>query len=139
MKKCSIFVVAICLIMCVVIIQPKEKSNTPENHTPKFQDAHSMDWDFIDENYLLKIAEFHGGTIENRAYTILVTLNIVWEDMTPIQDVVLNELYNVDGLNAYDFESISPSKETVKAMELVKYGRFDNSAGSTDYIEFYKN
>ena len=72
----------------------------------KFQDKYSMDWGFVDAQYLLKVAEYHGGTKEERAYTILVTLNKVFEERRSIQDIVLEELYNNDGLESDDFEKI---------------------------------
>lgn len=103
----------------------------------KFQDKYSMDWDFVDAQYLLKIAEYHGGTKEERAYTILVTLNKVFEERKSIQDIVLEELYNNDGLESDDFEKIVASDVTKEALKMIVYDRFDNSAGSTEYKEFY--
>lgn len=103
----------------------------------KFQDKYSMDWDFVDAQYLLKIAEYHGGTKEERAYTILVALNKVFEERRSIQDIVLEELYNNDGLESDDFEKIVASDVTKEALKMIVYDRFDNSAGSTEYKEFY--
>lgn len=103
----------------------------------KFQDKYSMDWGFVDAQYLLKIAEYHGGTKEERAYTILVTLNKVFEERRSIQDIVLEELYNNDGLESDDFEKIVVSDATKEALKMIVYDRFDNSAGSTEYKEFY--
>lgn len=103
----------------------------------KFQDKHSMDWGFVDAQYLLKIAEYHGGTKEERAYTILVTLNKVFEERRSIQDIVLEELYNNDGLESDDFEKIVASDVTKEALKMIVYDWFDNSAGSTEYKEFY--
>lgn len=103
----------------------------------KFQDKYSMDWGFVDAQYLLKIAEYHGGTKEERAYTILVTLNKVFEERRSIQDIVLEELYNNDGLESDDFEKIVASDVTKEALKMIVYDRFDNSAGSTEYKEFY--
>lgn len=103
----------------------------------KFQDKYSMDWGFIDAQYLLKVAEYHGGTKEERAYTILVTLNRVFAEHRSIQDVVLKELYDNDGLKPEDFEGIIVTDETKEALKMIVYDRFDNSAGSTEYKEFY--
>lgn len=103
----------------------------------KFQDKYSMDWGFEDAQYLLKVAEYHGGTKEERAYTILVTLNKVFEERRSIQDIVLEELYNNDGLESDDFEKIVASDVTKEALKMIVYDRFDNSAGSTEYKEFY--
>lgn len=118
-----------------------------DTKTKKFQDKHSMDWDFIDAEFLLKIAEYKGGTVEDRAYTILVTLNRVWEyalddtyepyseyTVSMIQDVVLRELYEVEGITPTEFEGIIPSEETKEAMNMIMYEKFDNSNGSLEYM-----
>ncbi len=110
----------------------------PETKVGKFQDKYSMDWDFIDSQFLLKIAEYHGGTTEDRAYTILVTLNRVFAERRPIQDVVLEELYETDGLNETEFEEICVSDSSKEALRMIMYDRFDNSNGSLQYIEFYE-
>lgn len=107
------------------------------DNVKKFQDKYSMDWDFVDVQYLLKIAEYHGGTKEDRAYTILVTLNKVFEERRSIQDIVLEEFYNNDGLESDDFEKIVATDATKEALKMIVYDRFDNSAGSTEYKEFY--
>ena len=107
------------------------------DNVKKFQDKYSMDWDFVDAQYLLKIAEYHGGTKEDRAYTILVTLNKVFEERRSIQDIVLEELYDNDGLESDDFEKIVATDATKEALKMIVYDRFDNSAGSTEYKEFH--
>lgn len=110
----------------------------PETKVGKFQDKYSMDWDFTDSQFLLKIAEYHGGTTEDRAYTILVTLNRVFAERRPILDVVLEELYETDGLNETEFEEICVSDSSKEALRMIMYDRFDNSNGSLQYIEFYE-
>ena len=69
----------------------------------KFKD--NIRWDWKDEEYLLKIAMFHGGSLEEKAYTILVTLNKVRENGESILDTTLKELYDIDGITAYDYDS----------------------------------
>lgn len=107
----------------------------PETKEGKFQDKYSMDWDFTDSQFLLKIAEYHGGTTEDRAYTILVTLNRVFAERRPILDVVLEELYEIDGLNEMEFEEICVSDSSKEALRMIMYDRFDNSNGSLQYHE----
>ena len=120
------------------IPEDNDSSSEPDSDgVKKFQDKYSMDWGFVDAQYLLKIAEYHGGTKEERAYTILVTLNKVFEERRSIQDIVLEELYNNDGLESDDFEKIVVSDVTKEALKMIVYDRFDNSAGSTEYKEFY--
>lgn len=110
----------------------------------KFQDKMSMDWDSCDAFYLAKIAQYHDGDKYDRAYTIVVTLNRMLErvknhcDDCSILSVVLEELYDNDGLNAYEFEGIVIDKVTVEAMELVVIEKYDPTMGSLEYIEFYK-
>ena len=117
---------------------PQEESQENKSQYIKFQDKHSMDWDFIDGNFLLKIAQYKGRTTEERAYTILVTLNRVFDEEYPdtIVDVVLDELYNVDGITPYDFEGIVIDDTTKAALTMVMYDRLDNSNGSTEYKDF---
>lgn len=104
----------------------------------KFQETYSMDWDFIDAGYLLKIAEYHGGSVEDRAYTILVTLYKVFDEQRSIEDVVLEELYENDGLLPGDFEEIVPGDMTKQAMNKILYEKYDNCNGSVEYKEFHK-
>lgn len=101
----------------------------------KFQDRMSMDWDSEDHMYLGKIAEYHGGTAEDRAYTILVTLNRCIEYDIPIREIVLEELYEYHGLQAYEFEEICISELTKEAFHMIMIERFDNSYGSLEYRE----
>lgn len=128
-------------------INTEDKTVVADTQTKKFQDKHSMDWDFIDAEYLLKIAEYKGGTVEDRAYTILVTLNRVWEyaldetyepyseyTVSMIQDVVLRELYEVEGITSAEFEAIIPGEETKEAMSMIMLEKFDNSNGSLEYM-----
>lgn len=128
-------------------INTEDKTVVADIQTKKFQDKHSMDWDFIDGEYLLKIAEYKGGTVEDRAYTILVTLNRVWEyaldetyepyseyTVSMIQDVVLRELYEVEGITSAEFEGIIPGAETKEAMSMIMHEKFDNSNGSLEYM-----
>lgn len=113
------------------------EESIPEESVKKFQDKYSMDWGFVDAQYLLKVAEYHGGAREERAYTILVTLNKVFAERRSIQDVVLEELYDNNGLKPEDFEGIIVTDETKEALKMIVYDWFDNSAGSTEYKEFY--
>ena len=99
----------------------------------KLQNKISMDWDFIDEEFLLKLAQYKGGSIEDKAYNILVTLNIVYDTKKSIKDVTLKELYDVEGLTSYDWEEIIPDDDTKEAMRMIIYDKFDNSNGSTIY------
>lgn len=122
-----------------LIINDNESSVTYyDNGYTKFQDRMSMDWDFIDHEFLLKIATYKGGSAEQRAYTILVTLNRMLDKNYPntIHEVVLDELYNVDGITSYDFEGIITDDVSRQGMELVLYKKIDNSYGSTEYINF---
>jgi len=83
--------------------------------------------------------EFRVLDVEPDSLTIRVTLNIVWRDMRPIEDVVLEELYDNDNISPYDFEGIMPSETAKEALNKVMLEKLDNSDGSTDYIEFYED
>lgn len=120
--------------LCSSFIAAKRKENKIAVST-----CMSMDWDSDDSLYLEKVAEYHGGNLYDRVYTIRVTLNLVWRDKRPIRDVVLEELYEHDGINEYEFESIIPSDLSIEALRKIMYEKFDNSDGSTTYIEFYED
>lgn len=92
-----------------------------------------MDWDSIDNEYLLKLAQYKGGSVEDRAYNILVALNNVWNTKESIETVTLRELYDVEGLNLYEWEEIIPDEITKEAMRMILYDKFDNSNGSLEY------
>lgn len=155
-----VFFAYVCLLLIFIAVfsHKKEVQNNKENeivieqnfedhdklsfapdsaNVVKFQQKYSMDWDFIDAGYLLKIAEYHGGSVDDRAYTILVTLYKVFNERRSIHDVVLEELYEHDGLYPYEFEEIIPGEMTKEAMRKILYDNFDNCNGSTEYIEFW--
>lgn len=152
MKK-ALLIATLCIMLfslvgCQNATTVENETVVADSQTKKFQDKHSMDWDFIDAEYLLKIAEYKGGTVEDRAYTILVTLNRVWEyalddtyepyseyTVSMIQDVVLRELYEVEGITTDEFEGIVPGEETKEAMNMIMHERFDNSNGSLEYLD----
>lgn len=119
-----------------LVIETEPKSSIE----PKFQSKYSMDWSFMDEGFLVKIASYkgEGKSVEERAYIILVTLNRVFNDQYPndITQVVLDELYGVDGLTPYLFEEIPMDDESYKALDMIMYEQFDNSHGSLDYNNF---
>ena len=100
----------------------------------KFQNKYSMDWDCIDECNLLKLATYKGGSIDTRAYNIIVTLNRVFDKNYPnnILGVVCSELYNYNKISEYDYESIMPDEDSKKAMTMV-YDGWDETNGSLEY------
>lgn len=111
----------------------QDNERDKENSYIKFQNKYSMDWDSIDNEYLLKLAQYKGGSVEDRAYNILVALNNVWNTKESIETVTLRELYNVEGLNSYEWEEIIPDETTKEAMRMILYDKFDNSNGSLEY------
>lgn len=134
--KIMIYVLALSILIGCTGCSSYQKTSSTETfdtHYVKFQDRASMDWDYIDGQFLLKLAQYKGGSIEDRAYNILVTLNIVWKTKMSIENVVLKELYNTEGLSSIELENIIPDDSTKKAMKMIIYNKFDNSNGSTVY------
>ena len=132
-------------ILCFILIGCKKKEDVyieSYNNYETYKDVRFVNITFIDEEFLLKIAQHKGGSVEDKAYTIRVTMNRVWNDefyekyseytLTTVQDIVIRELYEVDGLTAFEFEEIIPDEDSFEAMQLVKQG-FDNSNGSLEY------
>lgn len=100
-----------------------------------------LNWDLIDNEFILKIATFKGGNIENKKYTILVTFNRVINDGYPntIKEVVMDELYNNDGINAFDFESIIPDNESKEALKIILNNYYEKDENNyLEYKHFYK-
>lgn len=88
-----------------------------------------LNWDLVDNEFIFKIATFKGGTLDNKIYTILVTFNRVIDDNYPntIKEVVMDELYNNDGINAYEFESIIPDDESKEAMKMILNNNYESN------------
>jgi hypothetical protein len=114
--------------MCLLLsgCTSKEKEYT------SFQDKHSMDWSAEESNYLMLLAENKGGTVEDRAYNIVVALNRVWSPDYPdtIEEVVDLEL-------PCGKMDLIISDETIEAMHMVMYDRVDNTNGSFEYKDIY--
>lgn len=96
-----------------------------QNTYVKFQDRMSMDWD--EDEYLLWIAQEKGGSVEDRAYTILVTLNRVAELGYPISTMVELEL------GTKFPENFTVDYQSMEALHMITHERFDNSEGSLRY------
>lgn len=96
----------------------------------KIQDKISMDWSLHDEECLLKIAQYYGGNVKNRAYTILVTLNKCYSEKRSIKDIVAEQIFQSK------YEEIIPDKLTEQALQKVVMEKFDNSNGSVKYIRW---
>ena len=122
-------------------IENAEENNMQDNERDKENGYISLiplfdifiTWDSIDNEYLLKLAQYKGGSVEDRAYNILVALNNVWNTKESIETVTLRELYDVEGLNSYEWEEIIPDETTKEAMRMILHDKFDNSNGSLEY------
>lgn len=124
-----------CVLVIVTVVSAANICRThnsvnelSEEYVP-FQYIRSMDWDSEDDYLLRQIAMVKGGNVEDKARTILVTLNRVWRKEYPmsVREVVLMEV---------DEETLSntvPDKECTEAMHKIIFDRFDNSMGSTEY------
>lgn len=123
MKRKLIILCAVCFLLSGC--SAKEETHT--KHT-KFQDKYSMDWSAEDSKYLMLMAENKGGTVEDRAYNIIVALNRVWSSDYPntIEEVVDLEL-------PCGMMELNISDETKEAMHMVVYDRIDNTNGSFEY------
>lgn len=113
--------------MIVTNRNPAHLQDTVESQNTyvKFQDRMSMDWD--EDEYLLWIAQEKGGSVEDRAYTILVTLNRVAESGYPISTIVELEL------GTKFPENFTVDYQSKEALHMITHERFDNSEGSLQY------
>lgn len=90
----------------------------------------------MDNAYLCKLASYYGGDAAQRAYNMQIVLNIADENV-PIQEVVLKQLYEVEGLNAYEFEEINYIQiENFDALALIYQYNVDTTRNSTKFIKW---
>ncbi len=130
MKKIVFVLILLTTIIGSVCIYYGADRTSKETYV-KFQDRMSMDWD--EGEYLLWIAQVKGGSVEDRAYTILVTLNRCVEESKSIKTIVLCELCSNGTLTPVELENIIPDEKTIKAYNMIVYDKFDNSYGSIEY------
>ena len=119
------------IILCVMCLLLSGCTSKEKEYT-SFQDKHSMDWSAEESNYLMLLAENKGGTVEDRAYNIVVALNRVWSPDYPdtIEEVVDLEL-------PCGKMDLIIRDETREAMHMVMYDRVDNTNGSFEYKDIY--
>ena len=90
----------------------------------------------MNDAYLCKLATYYGGDAAQRAYNMRVALNIANEDV-PVQEVVLKQLYEVEGLNSYEFEGINYIQtENFDALALIYQYNVDTTKNSTKFIKW---
>lgn len=90
----------------------------------------------MDDAYLCKLASYYGGDAAQRAYNMQVVLNIADENAS-IQEVILKQLYEVEGLTAYEFEEINYIKtENFDALALIYQYNIDTTRNSTEFIKW---
>ena len=116
-------------IVCNVIVGYNVKTlktTLEEQNTYKgFQ--YSLDWGATDEQYLLWIAQEKGGTTEDRAFNILVTLNRCFElgyDVPTMVEFELGKKFPDNFIVDY---------QSMEAMYMITHDKFDNSNGSLRY------
>lgn len=119
------------IILCVMCLLLSGCTSKEKEYT-SFQDRHSMDWSAEESDALMLMAENKGGTVEDRAYNIVVALNRVWSPDYPdtIEEVVDLEL-------PCGKMDLIISDETKEAMHMVMYDRVDNTNGSFEYRDIY--
>lgn len=105
---------------------------------PKFQDKMSMDWDYEDNQLLLRFTELINpeGNAQVKAWNILTVLNRMLDDNYPgtISGVIAQELEQ-RGITMEDLQSVQITDSDVAAMNLINYERWDMTDGSTAFQE----
>ncbi len=102
----------------------------------KFQDRMSMDWDGDQEYLLEKIPMIKGENMNQygKANTIIIALNRMLSDEYPntIEEVVV-KIAAEEGISLEELKNIKPDESAIKAMELVKYDKYDTTNGALEY------
>lgn len=100
------------------------------------QEIETYQQQYIDRSFMFKLASYYGGTVEQRAYNMQVILNLT-KDGSSIQEVVLYQLYEVEGLNAFEFEEIIfTEEENIKALNLVYLYQTNNTNNAKNFIKW---
>lgn len=126
-NKCDrvwVLLISIMLVLALVVVSPLLSED--EEKYVKFQDRMSMDWDVEQGRMLMELATYKGGSVEDRAYNIIVTLNRMLCDVYPdtIEENVELEMGSVE---------IEVDELSRKAMRKVMYERWDETKGSIVY------
>lgn len=124
-KIIDIVIVAVISVLITSFITYHVFNKKEENTYIKFQNRYSLDFDQTD--YLMWIAQEKGGTAEDRANTMIVTLNRAVLFNKSIEKVVKFEM-DKDMPPDYSFDYV-----TKKALDLVIHDKFDNTNGSLIY------
>ena len=127
-----------CLTWCVcsglTTIQLQDDLTKCQTELEQYEEAAEKD---MNDAYLCKLATYYGGDSYQRAYNMQVALNIADKEDKEIQKVVLYQLYEVEGLNAYDFEElIYIEEENFNALTLIYQYDVDETHNSTEFIKW---
>ena len=140
--KLSNFLICVLLVICLTWcvcsgltnIQLQHDLTECQTELEQYEAAAEKD---MNDAYLCKLATYYGGDSAQRAYNMRVALNIADKEDKEIQKVVLYQLYEVEGLTAYDFEELIYIKEeNFDALTLIYQYNVDATHNSTEFIKW---
>lgn len=142
-RKITFLMILILFVSCVALFfimawaNANDKIVSYEKQIATYeQEIESYKQQHIDESFMFKLASYYGGTVEQRAYNMQVILNLT-EDGSSIQEVVLYQLYEIEGLNAFEFEEIIfTEEENIKALNLVYLYQTNNTNNAKNFIKW---
>lgn len=102
------------------------QTNDTSNEYVSIQKRMSLDFGINDVHWIYALIDAKGGTVEDRAYNMVVLLNNVYDTKKPIEYYVTNELDHV----SFDYEDEQLDYE---AFEMVVYNNWDKTNGSRCY------
>lgn len=101
----------------------------------KFQNRMSMDWGYEDALAMLRLATYKGGTVEDRAFNIIVLLNKVVADdkHRSVEWWAKREICSKGEITGTQFDNIIVDDKSKEALDMIVYQGWDETEGILDY------
>ena len=132
----TIFIIAIFISINLIInrtntdieqdISSIDMASSNDNGYVKIQNRMSLDFSDYDAHCIYALIDAKGGSVEDRAYNMVVLLNNMYDTKLPI------ERYVTDELDYVSFEYKDKDLDD-KAFQMVMYEQWDETNGSRSY------
>lgn len=132
----TIFIIAIFISINLIMnrtntdieqdISSIDMASSNDNGYVKIQNRMSLDFSDYDAHCIYALIDAKGGSVEDRAYNMVVLLNNMYDTKLPI------ERYVTDELDYVSFEYKDKDLDD-KAFQMVMYEQWDETNGSRSY------
>lgn len=101
-------------------------TSSNDDDCAKIQNRMSLDFSDYDAHCIYALIDAKGGSVEDRAYNMVVLLNNMYDTKLPIERYVTNEL----GYMSFEYKDKDLDD---KAFQMVMYEQWDETNGSRSY------